>query len=117
MGTTREDHSADSADLVERARAGDESALNEVYSRYRERLRRMVDIRLDLRVRARVDASDVVQEAYLDVTKRLPDYLRDMSKMASVPAYFGLHDGLRLICIWFAFDLGATRLPLSCFCV
>ena len=77
MATNRESHSADSADLIERARAGDASALNQVYSRYRERLRRMVDIRLDPRVRARVDASDVVQEAYLDVAQKLPEYLRE----------------------------------------
>jgi RNA polymerase sigma-70 factor (ECF subfamily) len=37
----------------------------------------MVEIRLDPRVRARVDASDVVQEAYLDVAQRLSEYLRD----------------------------------------
>jgi RNA polymerase sigma-70 factor (ECF subfamily) len=63
--------------LIERARAGDESALNTIFTRHRERLRCMVDIRLDRRLQARVDASDVIQEAYLEVAQRLDEYLRD----------------------------------------
>jgi RNA polymerase sigma-70 factor (ECF subfamily) len=48
--------------------------------KYRQRLVRMVSVRLDDRLRARLDASDVVQEALLDVHRRLPEYLqrRDM---------------------------------------
>jgi RNA polymerase sigma-70 factor (ECF subfamily) len=45
--------------------------------RNRDRLRRMVDLRLDWRLRGRLDPSDVIQEAYLDVARRLDDYLRD----------------------------------------
>jgi RNA polymerase sigma-70 factor (ECF subfamily) len=37
----------------------------------------MVDIRLDRRLQARIDASDIIQEAYLEVAQRLDDYLRD----------------------------------------
>jgi hypothetical protein len=36
------------------------SALNEIFSRYRDRLRRMVELRLDHRLQARMDASDVI---------------------------------------------------------
>jgi RNA polymerase sigma-70 factor (ECF subfamily) len=72
-----ENHSAESVDLIERARAGDREALNFLLARYRDRLRRMVEMRLDTRLQARLDASDVVQEAYVEVVERLPEYLRD----------------------------------------
>jgi RNA polymerase sigma-70 factor (ECF subfamily) len=63
--------------LIERARAGDKEALGEIFSRHRDRLRRMVEMRLDARLRGRIDASDVIQDAYLDVAARLEEYLRD----------------------------------------
>jgi RNA polymerase sigma-70 factor (ECF subfamily) len=37
----------------------------------------MVSLRLDPRVQRRIDASDIVQEAYLEVSQKLDDYLRD----------------------------------------
>jgi RNA polymerase sigma-70 factor (ECF subfamily) len=77
MGNLMENDSADTMDLLQRARAGDGEALNTIFTRHRERLRRMVDIRLDRRLQARVDASDVIQEAYLEVAQRLDEYLRD----------------------------------------
>jgi RNA polymerase sigma-70 factor (ECF subfamily) len=43
--------------------------------RHRKRLRRMVALRLDARLQGRVDASDVIQEAYLEASVRLPEYL------------------------------------------
>jgi RNA polymerase sigma-70 factor, ECF subfamily len=77
MATLMENNSADTVDLIERARAGDADALNGIFTRHRERLRRMVAIRLDPRIQARVDASDVIQDAYLEVAERLDEYLRD----------------------------------------
>jgi RNA polymerase sigma-70 factor (ECF subfamily) len=68
-------HSTDTASLLERARAGDQAALNEVFDRHRARLRRMVELRLDRRLQARIDASDVIQEAYVDAVRRLDEYL------------------------------------------
>jgi RNA polymerase sigma-70 factor (ECF subfamily) len=71
--------SSDSSDdlrLLERAREGDQGAVNDIFSRHRDRLRRMVELRLDWRLQARIDASDVIQDAFLDVTRRLPDYLQ-----------------------------------------
>jgi RNA polymerase sigma-70 factor (ECF subfamily) len=70
-----ESNSPDIVRLLERARAGDSDALTEIFARHRDRLRRMVELRLDRRVQARIDASDVIQDAYLDVVRRLPDYL------------------------------------------
>src|SRR5213080_2429351 len=72
-----ENNSPEIAGLIERARAGDPQALNEIFARHRDRLRRMVELRLDWRLQARLDASDVVQDAYLEVVTRLPEYLRD----------------------------------------
>jgi RNA polymerase sigma-70 factor (ECF subfamily) len=77
MATFMEQSSADSKDLIERARAGDREALNALFARHRDRLCRMVETRLDPRLRARLDASDVVQDAYVEVVERLQEYLRD----------------------------------------
>src|SRR5215471_21246775 len=72
-----DDNSADTARLLEQARAGDKAALNALFTQHRARLRRMVELRLDRRLQARIDASDVIQEAYLDAVTRLDEYLRE----------------------------------------
>src|SRR5262245_15374027 len=72
-----DNQSTDAADLLARARAGDQAAVNDLFTRHRGRLRRMVEIRLDRRLQGRIDASDVIQDAYLDVVSRLDEYLRD----------------------------------------
>ncbi len=79
MGTPMADNSADTARLLEQARAGDKEALNDLFARHRPRLRRMVDLRLDRRLQARIDASDVIQDAYFDVVTRLNEYLSEPS--------------------------------------
>jgi RNA polymerase sigma-70 factor (ECF subfamily) len=61
-------------DLVRRITLGDQQALAEAFTRYRGRLRRMVLLRLDRRLQGRIDASDILQEAYLDVARRAPEY-------------------------------------------
>ncbi len=61
--------------LIDRAAAGDRAALAALFDRYRSRLRQMVRLRLDRRLQGRVDASDVLQDAYLDVSRQLPHYL------------------------------------------
>src|SRR5437879_965228 len=77
MGTLMENNSSDSVDLIERVRAGDQEALNTLFTRHRDRLRRMVEMRLDTRLQARTDAPDVLQEAYVEVVERLDEYLND----------------------------------------
>jgi RNA polymerase sigma-70 factor (ECF subfamily) len=62
------------ADLLLRLRGGDQPALAELYDRHREKLRRMVQIRIDPRLKGRVAPSDVLQEAYIDALKRFPHY-------------------------------------------
>jgi RNA polymerase sigma-70 factor (ECF subfamily) len=68
--------SGDDSGLLQRAAGGDEQALRELFSRYRDRLKRMVRLRLSRRLQGRVDDSDVLQEAYLDVSRRLPEYVQ-----------------------------------------
>lgn len=63
--------------LVERARGGDPAAAGEALVAHRARLRRMVEARLDRRVRGRVDPSDVLQDGFADALARLPGYLAD----------------------------------------
>jgi RNA polymerase sigma-70 factor (ECF subfamily) len=60
--------------LLGRATAADAEALAELFDRYRERLRQMVCLRLDRRLHGRLDPSDVLQETYLDLAKRFPEY-------------------------------------------
>ena len=67
--------------LLRHALAGDESALAVLFDGHRERLRRMIRLRLDRRLSGRVDASDVLQEAYLDARKRIAEYARDPAAM------------------------------------
>jgi RNA polymerase sigma-70 factor, ECF subfamily len=77
MGELMESNLTDSAQQLLRAQAGDREAVNSLLNRYRDRLRRMVEMRLDTRLQARLDASDVVQDAYVEVAERLDEYLRD----------------------------------------
>lgn len=75
MGTLMANNSAETTRLLEQARAGDKEALNQLFDRHRARLRRMVELRLDRRLQARIDASDVIQEAYVEVVTRLNEYV------------------------------------------
>jgi RNA polymerase sigma-70 factor (ECF subfamily) len=78
----------DETDLILRdAARGDQAAVRCLLERHRQRLRRMVALRLDSRVAARVDASDVVQEALIDAARKLVDYERDRP----LPFYPWLH--------------------------
>jgi RNA polymerase sigma-70 factor (ECF subfamily) len=64
-------------ELLNQAEQGKPDAVDQLLTRQREPLRRMIDLRLDRRVSARVDASDVVQEVLLEASRRLRDYLKN----------------------------------------
>ncbi|UCG17358.1 MAG: sigma-70 family RNA polymerase sigma factor [Phycisphaerales bacterium] len=68
---------AETEDLIRRASDGDEAAVEELLARYRDRLRQMVAVRIDPRLLGRFDASDVVQEALVEASRKLPEYLQD----------------------------------------
>jgi RNA polymerase sigma-70 factor (ECF subfamily) len=64
----------------------DVEGLTALFVRHRDRLRRMVRLRLDRRLLGRVDPSDVLQEAYLDIAHRAEEYLAD----PTMPPYLWL---------------------------
>ena len=66
-----------SDELLRRAGVGDPHALAELFARYRDRLRRMVRLRMDRRLRGRVDPSDILQEAQLEILRRAAEYAAD----------------------------------------
>jgi RNA polymerase sigma-70 factor (ECF subfamily) len=63
--------------LLKQAADGNPTAVSELFQLHRPRLRRMVVVHLDERLRARVDPSDVVQEVLLEAHRRLPEYLQE----------------------------------------
>jgi RNA polymerase sigma-70 factor (ECF subfamily) len=63
-------------ELVSRARSGRGEAFEALFDRHRSYLLRVVQLRLDGRVRSRVDPSDVVQETYMEAHRRFEDYLQ-----------------------------------------
>lgn len=60
-----------------RLHAGDEHALAELFAEHHPRLLRMVEMRLDADLRRRLDPADIVQEAWLEVTRRYPSWRVD----------------------------------------
>jgi RNA polymerase sigma-70 factor (ECF subfamily) len=66
----------DLPELLQRAATGDQQALQDLFARYRDRLKRMVRLRLSRRLQGRVDDSDVLQESFLEISKKLPEYVQ-----------------------------------------
>jgi RNA polymerase sigma-70 factor (ECF subfamily) len=79
------DPSSDAADAEAHLRGGDESAVAPLFERYRDRLKKMVRLRLDRRLQGRLDASDVLQEAFLDARTKAGDFAAK-----GMPAYLWL---------------------------
>jgi RNA polymerase sigma-70 factor (ECF subfamily) len=63
------------ARLLDRAAAGDAAAVDDLLTRHRACLREFVDLHLNHAVRGRIDSSDVVQEAQVEMARRLSDFL------------------------------------------
>jgi RNA polymerase sigma-70 factor (ECF subfamily) len=63
--------------LLNAAGNGDEAALAVLVERHRVRLERMVRLRMDQRLQGRIDPADVVQDAYLAVRGKFPQYIAD----------------------------------------
>ncbi len=61
--------------LVERARDGDQAAVAELFKLHEQRLRLMIRARMNIRLLPRLDEHDVLQDAFLEATERLPAYL------------------------------------------
>jgi RNA polymerase sigma-70 factor, ECF subfamily len=66
--------SAETRDLLEQAGRGHRPAFDRLLARHRSDLLQFVGLRMDPKMRGRVDPSDVVQETQLDVYRRLGDF-------------------------------------------
>lgn len=72
--------SEETPELVNRVIRGDVAALSELFAIHRPRLWRMVNFRIDPRLTGRVDADDILQEAWLRAVDRIDSFLRDASR-------------------------------------
>src|SRR5216683_1209305 len=68
--------SEETLELLDGVRRGERAAVDRLLARHRDDVRSFVEARLDPRVAARIDPSDVVQEAQLEVVRRMDDFLR-----------------------------------------
>src|SRR5580700_8687562 len=64
-------------ELLSQARQGEPDAVERLLTAHREPLLRMIGLRLDPALAARVDASDIVQDVLLEAHRRLEEYLRN----------------------------------------
>lgn len=78
--------SEDVQDLLNRASAGDPRAVDELMMLYRDRLKGLVRTRINQRLQSRLDESDIVQDAFVDIARRLDEYLQE----PGVPFYVWL---------------------------
>lgn len=66
----------DKAIPLEQALEGETDALVAVFNAFEPRLRCMIELRLDRRIRGRLSVSDVVQESFIEYAASLPNYTR-----------------------------------------
>lgn len=92
MSTTDESRIAQ---LVREAASGNADAQTELFSQYRDRLKRMVRLRLNRRLQGRVDDSDIIQEALIEAARKMPEYAHE----PILPFYLWLRHltGLKLV--------------------
>lgn len=76
MTNPKKDESA----LLDRLIGGENSVLGDLFALHRDRLWRMVNFRLDRRLGTRLDADDILQEAYVDASQRIEHYMADPTK-------------------------------------
>lgn len=62
--------------LLSEAASGNRGAFGELFASHQDSLHRFIEVRLDRRLRARLDPSDVVQDTQLQAFRKLDDYLR-----------------------------------------
>jgi RNA polymerase sigma-70 factor (ECF subfamily) len=70
-------HGPDTDDLLAQVEQGNQSARGRLLDRHRPRIRAMLAVRMDPRLQARIDPSDLVQETMTEAHKRLDAYLRN----------------------------------------
>jgi len=67
--------SAETQQLLQQASAGDPLAFERLFTMHEPYLQQLVELRLDPRLRARLDPADIVQETHLEAFRRLGAYL------------------------------------------
>lgn len=65
------------AELLKNVKEGDSQAVERLLTRHRDSLHRMIQLRLDQRIKQRIDVSDVVQDVLIEANRRLRDYLEN----------------------------------------
>jgi len=70
-------YALDTDQLLSRLDHGDDAVLGDLLSVFRERLRAMIRLRMDRRLQGRLDESDVIQDAYLEATSRIQEYIEN----------------------------------------
>src|SRR5262245_8307982 len=95
MSSSMTTEARDDSALLRAAAAGDEAALSDLFARYRDRLKRMIHLRLSRRLQGRVDDSDILQESYLEIARKLPEYAAE----PKLPLFLWLRHltGLKLV--------------------
>src|SRR3954468_13451983 len=81
-------------ELMAKARAGETDALGELCGLYRNYLRMVVRSGLGPRLRERVELSDVVQEALVEVVRQFPQFTGQNE--AALVGWFGGRGGQKL---------------------
>jgi RNA polymerase sigma-70 factor (ECF subfamily) len=77
MGTTSSRDSSETHTQLKQAASGDKEAVGALFAQHRERLKLMISLRMDRRLRGRIDASDVLQETYIEAARRVGEFGRD----------------------------------------
>src|SRR5262245_44340092 len=67
---------SDTHELVRKAQDGNREAVDELFARNRDRLKRWVLFGMDRRLASRLDASDVVQDTLAEAHRKLAQYLK-----------------------------------------
>lgn len=60
---------------LEALRSRPDAAVAELFDRYRDKLLRMITLRLDYRIVRKVDGEDILQDAFVESARRIHDYI------------------------------------------
>jgi RNA polymerase sigma-70 factor (ECF subfamily) len=97
MSDVRPD-SAEIVELLARVAEGDAHALGQLHDLHRPAMRTFIDARLPPDLRQRFDASDVIQEAWREVARRITNYLDRRPMPFHLWVRRMAHDRLRTMC-------------------
>lgn len=65
----------DTLRLLDQVRSGRLGAADELFAQHREYLHDVISLRMDERLRSRVDVSDIIQETHMEALRRLDEFL------------------------------------------